>query len=145
MLITAGKLEDFNTMTASWGHLGVLWSVPTAICYIRPQRSPSGFANKYPDYTLCFFPEVFRPALQFCGSRSGRDYDKVAETHLTPIQTERGNVIFEEARLVLECRKVYEDDLKKKNFLLPEVAKKNYPKNDFHKFYIGEIVSALGR
>ena len=51
----------------------------------------------------------------------------------------------DEARLVLECRKIYEDDLKKKNFLLPEVAKKNYPKNDFHKFYMGEIVNVLIR
>jgi len=145
MLVTAGNLKHFNTMTASWGHLGVLWNLPIAIVYIRPQRYTYEFANKYPDYTLTFFPEKFRPALQFCGSRSGRDIDKVAETHLTPIQTERGNVIFEEARLVLECRKVYEDDLKKKNFLLPEVAKKHYPKNDFHKFYMGEIVNVLIR
>ena len=78
-----------------------------------------------------------------CGTRSGRDCDKIGETGLTPVQTERGNVIFQEARLVLECRKVYEDDLKKKNFLLPEIAKKNYPKNDFHRFYMGEIVNVL--
>jgi flavin reductase (DIM6/NTAB) family NADH-FMN oxidoreductase RutF len=145
MLVTAGNLKHFNTMTASWGHLGIMWNVPTAIVYIRPQRYTYEFTNKYPDYTLTFFPAKFKPALQFCGSRSGRDFDKVAETHLTPIQTERGNVIFEEARLVLECRKIYEDDLKKKNFLLPEVAQKNYPKNDFHKFYIGEIINVLLR
>ena len=145
MLVTAGNLKHFNTMTASWGHLGIMWNLPTAIVYIRPQRYTYEFTNKYPDYTLTFFPEKFRPALQFCGSRSGRDCNKVAETHLTPIQTERGNVIYEEARLVLECRKIYEDDLKKKNFLLPEVAKKHYPKNDFHKFYMGEIVNVLVR
>jgi flavin reductase (DIM6/NTAB) family NADH-FMN oxidoreductase RutF len=122
MLVTAGNLEDYNTMTASWGHLGILWSLPIAIAYIRPQRYTSGFANRYPDYTLSFFTDRYRPALQFCGTRSGRDHDKAAETGLTPVQTERGNVIFEEARLVLECRKIYEDDLKKKNFLLPEIV-----------------------
>ena len=37
MLVTAGNLEDFNTMTSSWGHLGILWSLPIAIAYIRPQ------------------------------------------------------------------------------------------------------------
>ncbi len=145
MLVTAGPIEDFNTMTASWGHLGILWNLPIAIAYIRPQRYTYGFANKYEDYTLSFFSEAYRPALQFCGTRSGRDCDKVAETGLTPIQTERGNVIFQEARLVLECRKIYEDDLKKKNFLVPEIVKKNYPKNDFHRFYMGEIVGVHKR
>ena len=141
MLVPPGKIDNFNTMTASGGHLGVLWSMPVAIAYIRPQRYTYQFANKYPEYTLTFFEERYRPILQFCGSRSGRNVDKVAETGLTPLETERGNVIFKEARLALECRKIYEDDLKIKNFLLPEVAKKNYPKDDFHRFYMGEIVN----
>jgi hypothetical protein len=59
------------------------------------------------------------------------------------METDRGNVIFREARLVLECRKIYQDDLKKKNFLVPEIARKNYPRNDFHRFYMGEIVNVL--
>ncbi len=143
MLVTAGNLEDFNTMTASWGHLGILWNLPIAIAYIRPQRYTYEFVNKYEDYTLTFFTEAYRSALKFCGSRSGRDYDKIAETGLTPIQTQRGNVIFQEARLVLECRKIYEDDLKKGNFLVPEIAEKHYPKNDFHRFYMGEIINVL--
>ncbi|MEZ5073013.1 MAG: flavin reductase family protein [Bacteroidales bacterium] len=142
MLITAGTAGDFNTMTASWGHLGILWNLPVAIAYIRPQRHTFGFANRFPDYTLSFFPEIYRPALQFCGTRSGRDCDKVAETGLTPVETDRGNIAFREARLVLECRKIYEDDLKKKNFLLPEIAEKHYPKNDFHRFYMGHILDA---
>jgi flavin reductase (DIM6/NTAB) family NADH-FMN oxidoreductase RutF len=145
MLVTAGNLEDYNTMTASWGHMGILWNLPIAIAYIRPQRHTYGFANRFPEYTLSFFTERYRTALQFCGTRSGRDCDKAAETGLTPVATDRGNVFFEEARLVLECRKVYQDDLKKKNFLLPEIARKNYPKNDFHRFYMGEIVNVLVR
>jgi flavin reductase (DIM6/NTAB) family NADH-FMN oxidoreductase RutF len=145
MLVTAGTMGDFNTMTASWGHMGILWSLPIAIAYIRPQRYTFGFANRYPDYTLSFFTEAYRPALQFCGTRSGRDCDKAAETGLTPLQTERGNVFFQEARLVMECTKIYEDDLKKSKFLVPEVATKNYPKNDFHRFYMGEIVNVFTR
>ena len=145
MLVTAGNLEDFNTMTASWGHMGILWNLPIAIAYIRPQRHTYGFANKYGEYTLSFFTETYRPALKFCGSHSGREVDKIAETGLTPFRTERGNVIFREARMVMECRKIYEDDLKKKNFLVPGIAKKNYPKNDFHRFYMGEIVNCFHR
>jgi len=145
MLVTAGNLGDYNTMTASWGHLGILWNLPVAIAYIRPQRHTYGFANRFDEYTLSFFPERYRIALQFCGTRSGRDHDKAAETGLTPVQTERGNVIFQEARLVLECRKIYQDDLKKRNFLVPEIAAKNYPKNDFHRFFMGQVVHVLAR
>lgn len=145
MLVTAGNLGDYNTMTASWGHLGVIWNLPVAIAYIRPQRHTYGFANRYDQYTLSFFPELYRPALQFCGTHSGRDCDKAAETGLTPLSTGRGNVTFREARLVMECRKIYQDDLKKENFLMPGVAKKHYPKNDFHRFYMGEIVGVYSR
>ena len=145
MLVTAGTMEDYNTMTASWGHLGIMWNLPTAMAWIRPQRYTYEFANRYEEYTLSFFTDRYRTALQFCGTRSGRDHDKAAETGLTPMETDRGNVIFQEARLVLECRKIYEDDLSKKNFVLPEVAQKHYPKSDFHKFYIGEIVNVLSR
>jgi flavin reductase (DIM6/NTAB) family NADH-FMN oxidoreductase RutF len=142
MLVTAGNMDDFNTMTAAWGHLGILWNMPIAIAYIRPQRYTFGFTNRYEDYTLTFFTEAYRPALNICGTKSGRDCDKVAEAGLTPMKTERGNVIFREARLVLECRKVYEDDLKKNNFLDQEIIRKHYPKEDFHRFYMGEIVNA---
>jgi flavin reductase (DIM6/NTAB) family NADH-FMN oxidoreductase RutF len=145
MLVTAGKKEDFNTMTASWGHLGVMWNLPVAICYIRPQRYTFEFANRSEDYTLSFFPESSRKMLQFCGSKSGRDYDKVKETGLLPLETETGNIFFEQARLVLECKKIYQDDMKLENFVRPEIAQKNYPKNDFHRFYFGEIVNAMVR
>ena len=97
MLVTAGSPDDYNTMTASWGHMGIIWNLPVAIAYIRPQRHTYGFANRYEDYTLSFFTETYRAALQFCGTRSGRDCDKAAEAGLTPVQTERGNVIFREA------------------------------------------------
>ncbi|MFC2090524.1 flavin reductase [Bacteroidota bacterium] len=143
MLVTAGKKEDFNMMTASWGHLGILWNLPVAICYIRPQRYTFEFANRHEDYTLSFFPESYRKQLQFCGTKSGRDYDKVRETGLTVKETTAGNIYYEEARLVLECKKIYQDDLKLEHFIRPEIAKKNYPKDDFHRFYFGEIVSAL--
>ena len=140
MLVTAGNPGDYNTMTASWGHMGILWNLPVAIAYIRPQRHTFGFANRYDDYTLSFFTEAYRDALNFCGSRSGRDTEKARETGLTPVETRRGNVTFREARLVLECRKIYQDDLKKENFLVPEVARKNYPRDDFHRFFMGHIL-----
>ena len=145
MLVTAGTPDHYNTMTASWGHLGILWNLPIAIAYIRPQRYTFEFANRSEDYTLSFFTEEYRSVLNFCGSRSGRDYDKARETGITPVSTKRGNVSFREARLVLECRKVYQDNLKKEHFLLPGVATKNYPKDDFHRFYMGHILNVWQR
>jgi flavin reductase (DIM6/NTAB) family NADH-FMN oxidoreductase RutF len=140
MLVTAGRPGDYNTMTASWGHMGILWNLPVAIAYVRPQRHTFGFATRYEDYTLSFFTEAYRDALDFCGSHSGRDTDKARETGLTPVETGRGNVTFREARMVLECRKIYQDDLKKEHFLVPEVARRNYPIDDFHRFFMGQIV-----
>jgi flavin reductase (DIM6/NTAB) family NADH-FMN oxidoreductase RutF len=132
-------------MTASWGHLGIMWNLPVAICYIRPQRHTFEFANRYPDYTLTFFEEKYRKTLQYCGTKSGRDTDKIKDCGLTPKETESGNVYFEEARMVLECRKIYQDDMRPDHFIRPEIAKKNYPRNDFHRFYFGEIIQALSK
>ena len=145
MLITAGTRNHVNTMTASWGHLGIMWNLPVAICYIRPQRYTFNFANEHDAYTLSFFEAKDREILQFCGTKSGRDHDKIHETGLIPLETDSGNIYFEQARLVLECRKIYQDDMKADHFLRPEVVKKNYPKNDFHRFYYGEIITVLTR
>ena len=145
MLITAGTMDHYNTMTASWGHMGIMWNLPVAIGWVRPQRYTFEFTEKYSHFTLCFFTDEYRKALQFCGSRSGRDHDKAAETGLTPVATDNGNVFFQEARLVMECRKLYSDDLKAENFVVPEIANKNYPKKDFHRFYMGEITQVLSR
>ncbi len=139
MLITAGKADHFNTMTASWGTLGIFWNKKIAICFIRPQRYTFEFAERYAWYTLSFFPEGYRDVLNFCGTRSGRDHDKVRETGLKPMETPAGNVIFEQARLALECRILYSDYLKPESFHIKELIPENYPRKDFHKFYIGEI------
>ena len=145
MLVTAGNINRFNTMTASWGQMGIMWNLPVAIAWIRPQRYTFEFTEKYSHFTLSFFTEEYRKALQFCGTKSGRDYDKAKETGLTPVATDQGNVFFQEARLVMECRKLYAGDLKEDNFLAPEVAAKHYPTKDFHRFYMGEIVQVLSR
>lgn len=63
MLITAGTPERCNTMTASWGGLGVLWGANVATCYIRPQRYTYEFMEESEFFTLCFFGEAYRKAL----------------------------------------------------------------------------------
>jgi flavin reductase (DIM6/NTAB) family NADH-FMN oxidoreductase RutF len=143
MLITAGNKESFNTMTASWGAFGILWNKPVAICFIRPQRFTFGFVNKHDYFTLSFLTENFREALDFIGSHSGKDVDKIAKTGLTPAVNEHGNIYFSEARLVMECKKLYFDDIKPGNFILANLPKNIYPTGDFHRFFIGEITNCL--
>lgn len=140
-LLTAGEKGNFNTMTVSWGSFGELWNAKIAIAYVRPQRHTFGFTNRYKYYTLSFFPEEQRDALKFCGSHSGRDTDKMEETGLTPLFDD--NIIYyEEANLVLKCRKLYQDDIKPEYFLEDWINDK-YPEKGYHRFYIGEITEVL--
>jgi flavin reductase (DIM6/NTAB) family NADH-FMN oxidoreductase RutF len=145
MLITAGNLQSYNTMTASWGFMGILWNKPIAVCFIRPQRFTLGFMERNPCYTLSFFPPQYRKALEFCGSKSGRDYNKAKETGLTPLQTNLENITFAQARLILECRKVYSGSIKEEDFLMRDLIPKNYPAKDFHRFYFGEVMNVYER
>ncbi len=140
MLITAGKMNSFNTMTASWGGVGVLWHKNVCTIYIRPTRYTYEFIEKTGLFTLSFFPETQRNILKICGSRSGRDTDKVSEAGLSPVESSAGSVSFKEARLIVECRKIYAQDIKPELFLDPDIDK-NYPNNDYHRMYIGEVLS----
>lgn len=140
MLITAGNKQQYNTMTASWGGFGFLWRRPISIIYVRPQRFTFEFTEQFDTYTLSFFGHNnYRKALGFCGSKSGRNYDKAKETGLIPIETPNGSVSFEQARLVIECRKLYADDIKPDKFVDKLVDAEIYPDKDHHRFYIGEI------
>jgi flavin reductase (DIM6/NTAB) family NADH-FMN oxidoreductase RutF len=142
MLVTAGTQEKMNTMTASWGCTGVLWGKPVAICFIRPQRYTHEFIEREDTYTLSFYGEAYRPQLSLCGAKSGRKVDKVAETGLTPAFTKVGTPYFEEAELVLECRKLYKDTFRPEHFLSSAIND-FYADGDYHDIYIGEIINVL--
>lgn len=144
MLITAGTVEHCNTMTASWGGLGVIWGAPAATCYIRPQRYTKEFVDREEYFTLAFFGEEHRKALALCGSKSGRDIDKVKECGFTVKAAECGAPYFEEAELVLVCRKRFAQPMEEAN-IPQEIKDKWYPEKDYHTLYIGEIIEILAR
>lgn len=144
MLITAGSRERCNTMTASWGGLGVIWGAPAATCYIRPQRYTKEFVDREEYFTLCFFGEEYRKALSLCGSKSGRDVDKVKECGFTVQTAECGAPYFDQAELVLVCRKRFAQPMDPAN-IPQDVKEKWYPQQDYHTMYIGQIVEALAR
>jgi flavin reductase (DIM6/NTAB) family NADH-FMN oxidoreductase RutF len=143
MLITAGTKEAFNTMTGAWGGLGVLWEKQICFCVIRPTRYTYEFMENSERYTLTFLEEQYRDVLTYCGSKSGRDVNKVAETGLTPVFDGQA-VYFAEARLVLVCRKLYYHDLNPDNFV-DTGLEDYYPLKDYHRMYVGEIVRCLAR
>lgn len=143
MLITAGSIDSCNMMTASWGGIGNLWNMPVVFTFVRPQRYTYQFTENEEYFTLTFFAEKDRDILNFCGTKSGRDVNKIEETGLIPIETELGNVYFEQARIVIECQKVYSDFIDPQGFTTDELPDSVYPNKDFHKMYIGKIIKVL--
>lgn len=140
MLLTGGNKDNFNTMTASWGQLGVLWNKNVLTCYVRPTRYTYGYIEDNECYTVSFLGEEYRKALSFCGSHSGRDCNKAEETGLTPAEID-GCMTFAESELVLVCRKLYSYDLKESGFLTDDgIPEKFFGSDPYHRAYIAEIV-----
>ena len=142
MLITAGTMESYNTMTASWGGMGVVWGKDMCVCFVRPSRHTYKFMEEAQTFTLSVFDEKYRDALVLCGTKSGRDMDKAAAAGITPVKSPMGGVCFAEARLVIECKKMYYHDFDPSKFLLPEIED-NYDGSDYHRMYIGEVIKCL--
>ncbi len=142
MLVTAGSVSSFNSLTASWGGIGKLWNWPVAFIFIRPQRFTYGFIESNSHFTLCFFDKKFKAALTYFGTHSGRDTDKAADTGLVPKETELGNLFYEEAKLVIECEKIYFHDLEPGNFS-DSLIHRNYPNKDYHRMYVGKMVNCF--
>lgn len=145
MLVTAGTPEKFNMMTASWGGTGILWGKPVAFIFIRPERYTYEFIEKGDTLTLSFLGEAHRDIHKICGSQSGRDIDKVAASGLKPYVTENGNIAYEQARLILECKKLYADFIDADNFVDKLLISRWYGEGHggFHKMYILEIQNVL--
>ena len=142
MLVTAGNASSFNTMTASWGGVGFIWNKHVAFLFIRPERYTHDFIERESRLTLSFYKEEFRGILQFCGTKSGRDVDKVKETGLKPVVLESGAMTFEQARLTLDCRKLFKSPMAAANFIDKSILEKwygNQPGGSLHDVYVVEI------
>ncbi len=137
MLVTAAKKDGtVNTMTASWGGMGVLWNKNVFFCFIRPQRYTHEFTEESDKISLSFFSEEYRDKLTFCGRNSGRDVDKFMETGLT-VFNDDGNVGFNEAERIIYGKKLYAGKINPDAFVSQEISK--HYDNDYHTVYICEI------
>lgn len=140
MLITAGTKDSLNTMTASWGGLGWLWNKPVAFIFVRPERYTHNFIEQNERLTLSFYPESCRSALQICGTKSGRDCNKISLAGLTPVELENGVMTFEQANLTLQCRKLFKADMQEYNFIDKSVLKwYGAGKGGLHTVYVVAI------
>lgn len=138
MLITAGDETKVNTMTASWGGIGVLWNENVVSAYIRPQRYTKKFVDEQQCFSLSFFNGNYKKELGILGSVSGKDSDKIKDVdfHVTYLD---GVPTFEEASFVFIVEKIYEDVLKTDCFIDKSLDEKNYPNQDYHTIYIAKI------
>jgi flavin reductase (DIM6/NTAB) family NADH-FMN oxidoreductase RutF len=147
MLLAAGDFarKDFNAMTVSWGSLGVVWGRPFAQVFVRKSRYTHQFMEKSETFTLSTSPEEHRRGLSYCGSHSGRSGDKLPAAGFTPVASLCVPApAFQEAELVIECRKMYFSDMFPAHFL-DQSIKENYPApQDYHRVYFGEVVAVSG-
>ena len=97
-MIAGNEQSGYNTMTASWGHLGCLWghNAPTAVIYLRPLRYTKEFVDREGYFTLCVMDKSFKKQKAYLGNVSGRDEDKIAKAGLIPVYADN-SVYFEEA------------------------------------------------
>lgn len=140
-LLTAGTPGDYNTMTISWGQLGTLWRLPVATVFVKPVRYTHEFMDRHEYFTVSFYPESSRPAMNILGSRSGRDGDKVAQAGLTPVAIAQ-SVTFKEAKVTLLCKKILCQDIDPAN--VPADAMRTFYENEApHTIYIGEVLKIV--
>ncbi len=142
-LLTAGDKKKFNTMTCAWGGVGYLWNQPVTFVFVRPQRFTYEFMEKNDLFTMSFFGDTNRENLNFCGTNSGRDVNKIEQTGLTPVFDIEDTVYFNQARMVMICRKLYFQDVNESGFADSQMKNAVYPESDFHRMYIGRIEQLL--
>ena len=142
-VITAGKKELYNSMTASGGGMGLLFRKPTTWCLLRSDRYTLELMQKEQRYTMSYFPKKYMEQVIFLGSKSGRDSAKMKEVKLTSIQTPSGNLSYEEARLIIECKLTLITTPSPDDFCTQEARdylKEVYKSaSDYRKYVFGEI------
>ncbi len=144
MLVTAKKSDKVNTMTASWGGLGVMWAKNVSFIVIRPQRFTKEFIDNSEQFSLSFLDGSFKKQLGYLGTVSGRDEDKIGKAELT-VSYDNDVPYFDEAKTVIICKKLYAQEYKPECFIDAELDSKFYPGSDHHTLYISEIQKILVR
>jgi flavin reductase (DIM6/NTAB) family NADH-FMN oxidoreductase RutF len=143
ILATTKANDHVNTMTIGWGTLGIEWGRPVFILFVRESRYTKQMLEENGEFTINVpIGEFDKKILAYCGTKSGRDTDKIKDMGLTIEEPEVISVPgFKEFPLTIECKVIYKQDQPKET-LTTEIDQKFYKNGDYHTLYIGEIVSA---
>ena len=143
-LVTTGTKSKCNTMTVSWGGLGVIWNKNVVYIFVRESRYTKEFLDKGEFFSLSFFDSCYRSALSYCGAHSGRDENKFEKANLTPAF--RHSIPYpDEANLVLLCRKMASVPMPEDVFTDKSITDTFYKDGDMHTMYVGEIIEVMAR
>ncbi len=139
-LFLTSKGQKANIMVIGWGGINIFWGRPIFVVPVRKSRYTHGLIEESGEFTVSIpLNKNLKEALAFCGSKSGRDYDKFKECHLTPLPGKKiSTPVIGECSLHYECKVVYKQDMNPEN-LVDEINSKWYP--DYHTFYFGEIIA----
>jgi flavin reductase (DIM6/NTAB) family NADH-FMN oxidoreductase RutF len=141
LLVSRGKEGLPNVMAIGWGTMGIIWRKPIFIVLVRPSRFTYKLIEETGEFTVNVVPPKLKEVVQYCGSVSGRDYDKFKEKQLTALPSQKVRTpMIKECILHFECRVVGKSDL------IPSELEKSiintfYAKGDFHRIYFGEILA----
>lgn len=143
-LVCARKKDGtFNMCTIAWGQIGELWSKNVLTVFVKPIRFTDSFLNEDNYFTVTFFDESHKDSLRICGTKSGKNIDKVKEANLKPVILENG-ITFEGYRRVYVCKKIYQQQFKQECFVdSKDIIDKYYVNEPYHNMYIGEIISVI--
>ena len=138
--LTVKNNQGVNTMTISWGYIGFSWNKPYFVAMVRPQRYTYEFLKTAKDYTISIpYSDGMKKALTICGTKSGKDIDKAKEANIKFLNSKTvSSPIVDNCNMYYECKITYVDRIKKDKFV--DELKKNYPIDDYHFLYYGEIV-----
>lgn len=147
-LLTTKADGQVNTMIIGWGHIGIEWGRPSFIVYVRKSRHTHQMLEKNGEFTVnVSLSDPDKQIVSVCGTKSGRDMDKIATLGLTLEESDTVSVPgIKEMPLTLECKVIYQQD-QDKNAIDPECDARYYAKgtaneDDYHTVYYGQILKA---
>lgn len=145
LLVSNCERGRSNVMTIGWGFVGILWGRPYFIVAVRKSRHTHRCIEATMDYTVNVPGRKMEDILQYCGTVSGRDHDKVKDLGMRLGKPRKVT-----SPTILGCRIIYECKVIYKMTVNPRLIPKNllseiYPDRDYHTFYFGEIVACSRR
>ena len=141
--LTVAMPGKTNTMTIGWATSGIMWGRPVLVIGVRPSRFTYQGLEVDNTFTVSIpMNQKLKKELSYCGTHSGRDVDKIADTGLQLVKGDKVNV-----PIIKQCGMHYECRVVAKHQLIPEfidstIKNRYYPEGDFHMIFYGEIISS---